>query len=100
MASLEGKQLAFHAAIQKRNDNYYMMFGKRYQAALGIFPNDYFQLQFFKDTSKYGVDMPEELDAVFLIDYEARNIRNIYLRKKKRYYLFDLQICQLPDTDR
>ena len=51
-----------------------MMFGKRYQKELGIYPNDYFQLQFFEDDSKYGVEMPEELDAVLLSDYDAFQI--------------------------
>jgi len=88
IASFEGKQLTFHAAIQKRNGNYYMMFGKRYRAALGIFPNDYFQLQFFEDTSKYGVDMPEELDAVFLSDYEAFAIFETFTPGKKRGIIY------------
>lgn len=70
-ATFKGKELVFHAAIQKRNGDYYMMFGKRYQKELCVFPNDYFQMQFFKDTSKYGVEMPEELDAVLLSDYDA-----------------------------
>jgi len=69
--SFKDKELSFHGAIQKRIGNYYMMFGKRYQKELGIFPNDYFQMQFFEDDSKYGVEMPEELDAVLLSDYDA-----------------------------
>lgn len=73
-AMFKGKELFFHGAIQKRKGNYYMMFGKRYQKELGIFPNDYFQMQFFEDTSKYGVEMPEELDAVLLSDYDAYEI--------------------------
>lgn len=73
-ATFEGKTLLFHGAIQKRKDNHYMMFGKRYQKELGVFPNDYFQLQFFEDDSKYGVEMPEELDAVLLSDVEAYQI--------------------------
>lgn len=73
-ASFQEKEISFHGAIQKRNGNYYMMFGKRYQKELGVFPNDYFQMQFFEDTSKYGVEMPEELDAVLLSDYEAFEI--------------------------
>lgn len=88
MASFEGKQLTFHAAIQKRNGNYFMMFGKRYQAALGIFPNDYFQLQFFEDTSKYGVDMPEELDVVLLSDYEALAIFETFTPEKKEGIIY------------
>lgn len=51
-----------------------MMFGKRYQKELGVFPNDYFQLQFFEDKSKYGVEVPEELEEVFLTDQEALKI--------------------------
>ncbi len=87
-ASFQEKQLTFHGAIQKRNDNYYIMFGKRYQASLGVFPNDYFQLQFFEDTSKYGVDIPEELDAVFLGDYEAFKIFETFTAGKKRGVIY------------
>ena len=70
-ATFEDKEINFHGAIQKRNGNHYMMFGKRYQKQLGVFPNDYFKLQFFEDDSKYGVDMPDEFDAVLLSDHEA-----------------------------
>jgi len=73
-ASFREKEISFHAAIQKRHEHYYMMFGKRYQKELGVYPNDYFQLQLFEDTSKYGVEMPEELDAVLLSDYDAYEI--------------------------
>ncbi|GAB5474306.1 MAG: hypothetical protein Mars2KO_24050 [Maribacter sp.] len=87
-ASFEGKVLHFHAAIQKRNGSYYMMFGKRYQKELGLFPNDYFQLQFFEDDSKYGVEMPEELDAVLTSDYEAYQIFDSFTDGKKRGIIY------------
>lgn len=87
-ASFEGKELYFHAAIQKRNGSYYMMFGKRYQKELGIFTNDYFKLQFFEDNSKYGVEMPEELDAVFLSDYDAFHIFESFTNGKKRGIIY------------
>lgn len=74
IASFKEKEISFHGALQKRNGNYYMMFGKRYQKELGVFSNDYFQMQFFEDSSKYGVEMPEELDAVLLSDYDAFQI--------------------------
>jgi len=73
-ATFEGKELHFHAAIQNRNGNFYMMFGKRYQKELGVFPNDYFQLQLFEDDSKYGVEMPEEMRAVLSSDPQAQQI--------------------------
>ncbi|MGB3150728.1 MAG: YdeI/OmpD-associated family protein [Maribacter sp.] len=87
-ASFEGKEISFHAAIQKRNGAYYMMFGKRYQKELGVFPNDYFQLQFFEDTSKYGVEMPEELDAVLHSDYDAYTIFESFTAGKKRGVIY------------
>lgn len=88
MATFEGKELQFHGALQKRHGNYYMMFGKRYQKELGIFPNDYFQLQFFEDDSKYGVEMPEELEAVLLSDYEALQIFDTFTDGKKRGVIY------------
>lgn len=90
IASYEGKKLHFHAAIQKRNGNYYMMFGKRYQKELGIFPNDYFQLQFFEDDSKYGVEMPEEFDAVLQSDAEAFAIFDSFTDGKKRGLIYGI----------
>ncbi len=87
-ASFEGKTLNFHGAFQKRNGKYYMMFGKRYQKELGIFPNDYFQLQFFEDDSKYGVDMPEELEAVLLSDQEAFQIFESFTPGKQRGIIY------------
>jgi hypothetical protein len=65
-----------------------MMFGKRYQKELGIFPNDHFKLQFFEDTSKYGVAMPEELEAVFLSDFDAFKIFESLTDGKKRGIIY------------
>jgi len=88
IASFEDKAIRFYGAIQKRGDHHYMMFGKRYQKELGVFPYDYFKLQFFKDTSKYGVDMPEELEAVLLSDYEASKIFEFLTDGKKRGLIY------------
>jgi len=87
-ATYQGKELTFYGAIQKRNGLFYMMFGKRYQKELGVFPNDYFQLQFFKDTSKYGVEMPEELEAVLQSDFEAQEIFESFTAGKKRGIIY------------
>ncbi len=88
VAEFEGKTLEFHGAIQKRNGQHYMMFGKRYQSALGLFPNDFFTLQFFEDTSKYGVEMPEEFEAVMLTDYDAFHIFETLTDGKKRGLIY------------
>ncbi len=97
-ASYLGKEITFHAALQKRNGLYCMMFGKRHQKVLGIFPNDYFQLQFFEDTSKYGVEMPEELDAVFLSDYEAFQIFESFTPSKQRGLIYAISRYRTSQT--
>ncbi len=98
MASFKRKELSFHGAIQKRSGSYYMMFGKRYQKELGVLPNDYFQMQFFEDTSKYGVEMPEELEAVLLSDYEANEIFESFTVGKKRGIIYAILGYKNPQT--
>lgn len=82
--------IEFYAAIKrdKNTDDYKMMFGKRLQKELGVFFNDYFEMQLLEDTSKYGVDMPEELDAVFKSDYEAFEIFENLTAGKKRSIIY------------
>ena len=65
-----------------------MMFGKRYQKELGLFPNDEFQLQFFEDTSKYGDEVPEEIEAVMLSDYDAYQIFETLTDGRKRGLIY------------
>ncbi len=88
IADFEGKKLRFHAALQKYQGRYVVTFGKRYQKELGIFANDYFQLQFFEDTSKYGVDIPEELEAVLETDPEALIILESFSEGKIRSIVY------------
>jgi len=71
IATYQEKTVAFHAAIQKRSGRYVMMFGKQHQKVLGVFPNDILLVQFFEDDSKYGVELPEEFEAVLFSDQEA-----------------------------
>lgn len=97
-ASFEGNVLEFHAALQKRKGSYYMMFGKRYQKELGVFPNDYFQLQLFEDDSKYGVEMPEEFDAVLQSDYEAFEIFESLKPGKQRNLIYAIIRYKNPQT--
>ncbi len=84
----EGNSISFHGALQRRGEGYFLMFGKQNQKALGVFPNDYFQLQFFEDRSKYGVDMPEELEAVLGSDPEAEELFEGLTVGKKRGLIY------------
>ncbi len=84
--------IEFYAAInkEKRSGNYSMMFSKRYQKELGVFQNDYFELQLLEDTSKYGVEMPEELEAVLLSDYDAYQIFERFTAGKQRSIIYTI----------
>jgi len=64
------------------------MFSKNKQKTLHIFPNDYFGLQFFEDTSKYGVAVPEEFEAVLLSDYDAHQIFESLTKGKQRGLIY------------
>jgi hypothetical protein len=86
--AFENKQLEFHAAIQKRKGQYLMLFGKKYQKELGIYTNDYFQLQLFEDDSKYGVEIPEEFEAVLDTDLLALEVFENFTAGKKRGIIY------------
>ena len=63
-------------------------FGKRYQRPLGVSLSDYFQLQITEDSSKYGVDVPEEFTAVFDSDPEASKVFEALTDGKKRSLIY------------
>ncbi len=71
VASFEGKEVRFHAALQKRKGIYWIMFSKKHQKVLGLFPNDVFEIRLEKDTSEFGAPMPPELEEVLRQDPEA-----------------------------
>lgn len=71
LARFEGKEVRFHAALQKRKGAYWIMFSQKHQKALGLYPNDVFELRLEKDSSEYGAPMPAELEEVLRQDPEA-----------------------------
>lgn len=91
-ANFKNNEIEFYAAVKKdkNTDDYKLMFGKRLQKDLGVFINDYFDIQIFEDTSKYGVEMPEELDAVFQSDSEAFKIFESLTPGKQRSIIYTI----------
>ena len=90
-ATFEGRSVDFHAAIQKdRLGRHRMTFGKTLQKRLNVFVNDYFSLQFFEDNSKYGVDMPEEMEAVLDSDPEAHEAFEALTPGRKRSLIYHI----------
>jgi hypothetical protein len=99
-ASYNDKQIELYAALNKNKatDSYNIMFSKRYQKELGVFQNDYFELQLFEDTSKYGVEMPEELEAVLLSDYQAYQIFESFTSGKQRSIIYTILRIKNPQS--
>lgn len=92
-AYFEKKEISFHGKLHRYNDRYMLSFGKRYQKELGVSRNDFFELQLYEDTSKYGVEMPEELQAVLETDMEAMaGFENLTDGKKRSIIYYILRV--------
>ncbi|MEM8927205.1 MAG: YdeI/OmpD-associated family protein [Bacteroidota bacterium] len=97
-ASFESNSIEFYAAVRKYNGQYTMMFSKNKQKELGLLPNDCFEMQFFEDTSKYGVEVPEEFQAVMLSDYKAYQIFESFTKGKQRGIIY--MITRFKDSQK
>ncbi|RAJ16857.1 YdeI/OmpD-associated family protein [Olleya aquimaris] len=91
-ASFNEQSIEYHAALKKEKTGLVRTyFSKAKQKELGIFVNDYFTIQLFEDQSKYGVEMPESLDAVLLSDYEAFQIFESFTPGKQRSIIYAIK---------
>ncbi|TMM32046.1 hypothetical protein FDT66_00850 [Polaribacter aestuariivivens] len=83
-------KLDFYAAVKKDkiSGDYKMMISKQKQQELGLSLGDEFEIQLFEDTSKYGVEMPEELEAVLMSDYDAYQIFESFTKGKQRSIIY------------
>ncbi|EAQ40955.1 YdeI/OmpD-associated family protein [Polaribacter sp. MED152] len=89
----ENYHLKFYAAVKrdKGSGDFKMMFSKQKQKELQINLGDSFTMQLFEDTSKYGVDVPEELEEVFLTDFEAFTIFETLTKGKQRSIIYGVK---------
>jgi len=91
LSTFNDKSIGFYAALKREKTGLYRIyFSKAKQKELGLFMNDYFELQIFEDTSKYGVEMSEELEAVLLSDYEAYSIFEDLTPGRKRSIIYTI----------
>lgn len=90
--TFKNNTLDFYAAVKKDklSGDYKMMFSKAKQKEVGIVLGDEFELQLFEDTSKYGVDMPEELEAVLMSDYDAYQLFEALTPGKQRSIIYGI----------
>ncbi len=97
-ASFDEITIEFYAALRKYRGEFIMMFSKNKQKELGLSTNDNFQLQLFEDTSKYGVEVPEEFEAVMLSDYDAYQIFESFTKGKQRGIIY--MITRFKDSQK
>ncbi|WP_299123848.1 YdeI/OmpD-associated family protein [uncultured Winogradskyella sp.] len=97
--TFEGKYIEFYAALKREKSGIYRIyFSRAKQKELGVFMNDYFMLQIFEDTSKYGVEIAEELEAVLLSDYEAYTIFENLTPGRKRSIIYTVSRYKSAQT--
>ena len=81
-------KISFHAKLRPYKNQFLVSFGKRYQKELGVTAQDTFNLKLLEDTSKYGVEVPEEFSAVFESDPEALAKFEVLTDGKKRSLIY------------
>ena len=87
-ASFNGREVLFHGKLHFYQEQYLISFGKRYQKELGVNRNDEFTLQISENQSKYGVEMPEEFQAVLDSDLLAFDGFELLTDGKKRSLIY------------
>ena len=97
-AFFEDKVLDFHGALHFYKGQYVISFGKGYQKKLGIFPSDYFELKLFEDQSKYGVEVPEALQAVMDSDPEGFELFDALTPGKRRSLIYYISRFKTEQT--
>ena len=85
------KSVSVHASLKKIAGHYRASLNKALQKELGIFPSDYFNAQIFEDTTTYGVDMPEEFQAVLDSDLEGFQVFESLTRGKQRSLIYAIK---------
>jgi len=96
-AYFKDRKLDFHGKLHYYQNRFLISFGKRYQKELGVDGSNFFTLQLSENQSKYGVEMPEEFQAVLDSDLEAYEGFEKLTDGKKRsliYYVIRVKSSQ------
>ncbi len=97
-AYFNDKIIDFHGALHLYQGIYMISFGKRYQKELGVFPTDFFELQLFENTTTYGVEVPEALQAVMDSDPQGFALFENLTDGKKRSLIYYISRFKTPQT--
>ncbi len=97
-AFFKNKTVETHVALRKLNNQYVVYFGKQFQKELGIFPSDFFEIQFIENTTKYGVVIPDAFKAVLESDPEGAFIFESLTDGKKRSLIYHIKRYKSEQT--
>lgn len=98
MASSKDQTLLVHVALRKVKGNFVVYFGKRNWKSMGLELGDSLILQLQEDNTKYGVEMPEALQAVLDSDWDAYEIFKSLTDGKKRSIIYFIRRYKNPQT--
>ncbi len=97
MCSVNGHE-AFHAGLMPKGDgNYFIIMKKARMKAFDLTPGDEVQIVLERDTSKYGMKMPEEFSEVLASDPEGETWFEKLTDGKKRNLIHIVAIVKNPD---
>jgi len=95
--ALKEKEVRYHSALHFYQNQYLISYSKQYQKAIEAFPSDYVSFRLIEDTSEYGVEMPEEFQAVLDSDPDAFEIFEGFTPGKQRsliYFILKIKASQ------
>jgi hypothetical protein len=88
----------FPCALMPSGGSFFIMVNKKIRTKLGIEAGHSVMVELVKDTSKYGLPMPEEFEEVLAQDDEGRELFEALTDGKKRTLIY--HVSTVKDIDR
>lgn len=89
---------AFQCALMPSGGSFFILVNKKVRGALGIAAGDLLRLALVRDTSKYGLPMPEEFAEVLRQDQDGNGLFHALTSGKQRSLIFSVSAGK--DVDR
>lgn len=97
VCTLNGEH-TFPCALMPSGGSFFIMVNKKIRTSLGIEAGHSVRVDLVKDTSKYGLPMPEEFEEVLAQDDEGRKLFEALTDGKKRTLIY--HVSTVKDIDR
>ncbi len=97
VCTLNGTE-TFQCALMPMDGEFFIIINKKIRSRLGIEAGHSVKVELVKDTSKYGLPMPEEFEEVLAQDDEGRKLFEALTDGKKRTLIYN--VSTVKDIDR